>query len=143
MKKKKSLWAVSEILGTVLLLGISISLFGFLNFIVFSFSYEPSTPSASLIGGIDRESNAVVIDHYGGETLDGKTNIIVMVGSSSFQKNAQDVLDDSNGDMKWDFGESVHFTLPELIEDKYLRVSVVDPVTNSVVLSVLLQEGIT
>jgi len=49
-KNRRSNHAVSEVLSVALLLGITIALFGFLNYIVFSFSFEQSAPSVNLVG---------------------------------------------------------------------------------------------
>ena len=53
-KKRRSNQAVSEVVGVILLLGITIGLFGFLNYVVFSFSFQPSAPSVNLVGSIDK-----------------------------------------------------------------------------------------
>ena len=53
-KKSRSNQAVSEVLDIVLLLGMTIALFAFLNYIVFSYSFDESSPSVSLIGSIDK-----------------------------------------------------------------------------------------
>ena len=55
LKKIRSKQAVSEVIGVVLLLGITISLFAILNFSVFHFSFNPSVPSVNLIGTIDKD----------------------------------------------------------------------------------------
>ena len=71
-KKRRSSQAVSEVVGVILLLGITLGLFGFLNYVVFSFSFQPSAPSVNLVGSIDKATNKILIEHNGGESLDGK-----------------------------------------------------------------------
>ena len=89
--------AVSEVLSVALLLGITIALFGFLNYIVFSFSFEPSAPSVNLIGSIsaDETYNNVVIEHNGGEPLDGNTEIIITIGSTTNTSSVYDIINPS------------------------------------------------
>ncbi len=140
MKKMRTRQAISEVVGVFLLLGITISLFSFLNYIVFSFSFDSSAPSVNLIGSIDKANNTINIQHSGGESLDGNISIVVTVGSHTYQRTAKEILLDTNSDNKWDFGETVRFTSPEIIIDKYVRVTVVDPEVNSILLTVVLQQ---
>jgi hypothetical protein len=148
--------AVSEVLATVLLLGITITLFGFLNFIVFSFSFEPSAPAVNLIGSItmDETYNNITIDHNGGESLDGTTEIIITVGSQIHTNTVENIINgttdwkiiplknDKNPD-KWDFGETIDFTSHYDLTNTYIQTLVRDPSTNTLILSVVLQQGPT
>jgi len=142
--KSRSNQAVSEVLDIVLLLGITIALFAFLNYIVFSYSFDESSPSVSLIGSIDNDN--ITIEHNGGESLEGNTNVIITIESDVYQNTSWELLRDVNGDDKWNIGEIVQFDCsPEDIEDitdnPYIKVLVVDLSTNSLVLSGELQQG--
>jgi len=149
--KSRSNQAVSEVLDIVLLLGITIALFAFLNYIVFSYSFDESSPSVSLIGSIDEVNNMINIKHNGGESLEGNnTNVIITIESDVYQNTSWELLRDVNGDNKWNIGEIVQFDYSELyspedIEDimdnLYIKVLVVDLSTNSLVLSGELQQG--
>ena len=149
--KSRSNQAVSEVLDIVLLLGITIALFSFLNYIVFSYSFDESSPSVSLIGSIDKVNNMINIKHNGGESLEGNnTNVIITIESDVYQNTSWELLRDVNGDNKWNIGEIVQFDYSELyspedIEDimdnLYIKVLVVDLSTNSLVLSGELQQG--
>ena len=148
--KSRSNQAVSEVLDIVLLLGITIALFAFLNYIVFSYSFDESSPSVSLIGSIDKVNNMINIEHNGGESLEGNTNVIITIESDVYQNTSRELLRDVNGDNKWNIGEIVQFDYSELyspedIEDimdnLYIKVLVVDLSTNSLVLSGELQQG--
>jgi hypothetical protein len=155
-KKGRSKHAVSEVLATVLLLGITIALFGFLNYVVFSFSFESSAPSVSLIGSIsaDETYNNITIEHNGGESLDGNTTIIITIGSVTNKSSVRDIIDgtadwklrslkDDTHPDKWDFGETIQFNSRYDFTDTYIRASVMDPSTNTLILSVVLQQGPT
>ena len=139
IKKIRSKQAVSEVIGVVLLLGITISLFAVLNFYVFHFSINPSVPSVDLIGTIDKENNLITIEHNGGESLEGTTDIIITIGTNTYTRNTSDLLIDSNNDNKWNFGETVQFS-GEDVTGKYVRATVVDPISNTILLSVVLQQ---
>jgi len=144
--KSRSNQAVSEVLDIVLLLGITIALFAFLNYIVFSYSFDESSPSVSLIGSIDKVNNMINIEHNGGESLEGNTNVIITIESDVYQNTSRELLRDVNGDNKWNIGEIVQFDYSELyshedITDMYIQALVVDLSTNSIVLSAELQQG--
>jgi FlaG/FlaF family flagellin (archaellin) len=139
IKKRRRNHAVSEVLATVLLLGITIGLFGFLNYIVFSFSFEPSAPSVSLIGSIDREHSNITIEHNGGKSLDGTTRIIITIGNKTYTKSASELLSKPT----WDFTDTVHFHYLDNITNRYVQAVVMDPTTNTLILSVVLQQGLT
>jgi flagellin-like protein len=140
VKKIRSKQAVSEVIGVVLLLGITISLFAVLNFYVFHFSFNPSVTSVSLIGTIDKANNIINIEHNGGESLEGNIKVIISIGSHVYQNTSGKLLLDTNADNKWNFGETVRFHSPETMTNKYVRVEVMDPVRNTILLSVVLQQ---
>lgn len=148
--------AVSEVLATALLLGITIALFGFLNYIVFSFSFEPTASSVNLIGSISTNEayNNITLEHNGGKSLEGNTEIIITVGSTTSKITVQAIIDgttdwklnpmnnDKNPD-KWDFSETIDFTSHYDLTGIYIQAAVRDPSTNTLILSVILQQGPT
>lgn len=136
-KKTRGTHAVSEVLGVVLLLGMTIALFVFLNYIVFSYSFEQAAPSVNLIGSIDRAQNAITIEHSGGTSLDGEVQILVTIGETTSQKSASELLQKQT----WDFGDIVRFPYDD-ITGKYVQAMVRDPATNTLILSVVLQQGL-
>lgn len=136
-KKTRGTDAVSEVLGVVLLLGMTIALFVFLNYIVFSYSFEQAAPSVNLIGSIDREQKTITIEHSGGMSLDGDVQILVTIGETTSQKNASELLQKQT----WDYGDIVRFPYDD-ITGKYVQAMVRDPATNTLILSVVLQQGL-
>lgn len=134
-------YGVSEIVSTVLLLGISITLFGVLNFIVFSFSFGTAPPSASLISTIDQATDTIIIEHYNGDSLNLTTDVVINIGDTNYRNTVGDLLLDTNNNHQWNFGEKLQFHSPESIIDKYIQVTVVDISTNSILLTTVLQEG--
>ena len=136
--------AVSEVIGVVLLLGITISLFAILNYSVFHFSFDTSVTSVNLIGTIDKTNNIINIEHSGGDSLKGdSTNIIITIESQVYKNTTSVLLLDGNADTKWNFGETVRFYSPESLVNKYVRVDVVDSEKNAMLLSVVLQQGVS
>jgi len=133
-KKRRSSQAVSEVVGVILLLGITIGLFGFLNYVVFSYSFQPSAPSVNLVGSI--ENGYIIIEHNGGEPLDGKTQIRLITETSTAEFIAIDHLSNinNNHDDKWNFGETVQLDYNGV----RTQVIVVDPTTNTLILSAVL-----
>jgi FlaG/FlaF family flagellin (archaellin) len=140
-KKIRSIQAVSEVVGVVLLLGITLSLFAVLNTFVFSFSFDTSAPSVNLIGTIDKSNDVVYIKHNGGDSLPGDIKVLIQIGSQTYQKTSGELLIDTNTDTKWNFGENLRFDSPQPLFNKYIRATVVNPETNSIILSVVLQQG--
>jgi FlaG/FlaF family flagellin (archaellin) len=143
-KKRHSNQAVSEVVGVILLLGITIGLFGFLNYVVFSFSFQPSAPSVNLIGSIDIKNNKIIIEHNGGESLDGNTDVIVTIGNKPPDKENVSYLinhptsltwnfNKINTDNKWNLGETVQYYYKS--GDTNIRVIVIDTTTNTLILS--------
>lgn len=141
-KKIRSKQAVSEVIGVVLLLGVTVMLFVILNTHVFSFSFGSSSPSVNLIGSIDKVNNMIYIEHNGGDSLEVTTDIIITIGSNTYTKNTGDLLIDINHNYKWNLGETLQFSFKGInITGKYIGVMVVD--SNAVILSVVLQKGVS
>ncbi len=157
VKNIRSKLAASEVIGVVLLLGITVSLFVVLNIYVFSFSGTHSVPLVSLIATIDKENKVISIENSGGESLEGTTNIIIRIGTTTNQSSITEMVNhthpniwqlfamnsDENPD-KWDFSETVQFNFTGInITGKYIQAIVVEPNMNTIVLSTVLQQGLS
>ena len=142
MKGNRKKAAVSEIVGVIVLLSMSIAMYSVLQVMVFSYPFQPATPSANLVGSIN-ENNDIIIGHFGGESISADSKIIIRInnldpdtiiarGSLSPNSISPDL---------WNIGEFV------LIKDKYLtsnsvvHVTIIDAKTNSVVMMGYLQGG--
>ena len=136
MKNKRANNAVSEVVGTAILLGIAISLFSIVQVIALSFPFNPSTPSARLVGTVNQ--NTIVIEHNGGESLSLDTKILYNIdGTSKIVQIAGDLLDvnTSDGDALWSIGEKVSYTPDFDISNHKIEISVIDLVSNSIIMS--------
>ncbi len=138
-KIKRKDTAVSEVLGTILLLVISVSLFSTIYVTIFSIEVESSTPAVDIIGTIDE--NMLILEHRGGVSLSLDTEIILDFNGSSRESiklDNGDYLDDGyKNDGKWDIGERVTYPLSSL--NDFMRfdpvdVMVVDKKSSSVVM---------
>ncbi|MFO8078030.1 MAG: type IV pilin N-terminal domain-containing protein [Thermoplasmatota archaeon] len=130
--------AVSEIIATVLLLAVAISVFSVIYVVVLS-APMPSEQSTAIISG-DIIDNQIVLTHQGGKSL------TIDEESYQIQTTAGEYTDfifnDFNDNGLWDIGEQVRFIYDDLTE-KQVTVTVVDVATNEVVLYGVLQEGET
>jgi FlaG/FlaF family flagellin (archaellin) len=145
-KNRRSSQAVSEVVGVILLLGITIGLFGFLNYVVFSFSFQPSAPSVNLVGSIDIKNCIITIEHNGGESLDGNINVIITINNNNPDpKSISYLINETtdpkwnfnkiNTDYKWNLGETVQYYYKS--SDTNIRVTVIDTSTNTIILSTI------
>jgi hypothetical protein len=130
--------AVSETVGTMLLLIISFSVFSVLYLSVLTVSPNPPKPSVNLICTL--EKNNITLDHCGGRTLDLDTEITVTINGANEKFIVNDYINNtSKKDGVWNIGEQVIYPIGD-ITDLKVSVSVVDIHSNSVVLMVVLQE---
>jgi flagellin-like protein len=133
MKHKKTDEAVSEIVGTILLLGITVSLFSVICAIVLSYPFSPSSPSTNLVGMV--EEDYLLIEHRGGKALDLGTKVSVTIGD-----NMSEIItvgaylnNESKEDNQWGIGEWFVYQDSD-ITGKKVGIAVVDVESDSVIL---------
>ena len=85
LKKTRKNYGVSEVLGTILLLAISVTLFSTVYAAFFSIQPGPSTPAVNIVGTI--ENNSLVLEHRGGESLGLNTSLII-----EFQQGLREMI---------------------------------------------------
>jgi flagellin-like protein len=145
MRKKNN--AVSEIVGTIVLLGIAIALFSIVQTFAFFMPNNPKTPSAQLFGTIDKGvtpgHDDIVIEHHRGESISLNSEILIRIeGSPDVRETAGSAtfsLKPNNGNNYWDIGETITYHSGEDLTDKGVEVIIVDSESNSVVLMATLQ----
>jgi len=143
MKTKRANNAISEIIGTMLMLGISVSLFSVVYISVLTVPYSPPTPSANIIYQID--DGNIVLSHYGGKALNLDTKIVMRVDGQPVDSiPAGDYLcNDFNGDGLWSVGEKVVFSYESLVSGgEQIEVNILDIGSNSLVMTGEIQVGI-
>lgn len=125
--------AVSEIVGTILLLGITVSLFSVICGIVLSYPFSPSSPSTNLVGMVEGEY--LLIEHRGGKALDLGTKVSLTIGD-----NMSEIIivgaylnNESKEDNRWGIGEWFVYQDSD-ITGKKVGIAVVDVESDSVIL---------
>jgi len=144
---RKAKKAVSDVIGTILLLGMAVSLFSVLSVIVLSYPFEENPPTVNLIGYVD--ANEIVIEHRGGESLSFDTKIALVIDDALvYSSTVGDNLNEtsSNNDNYWNLGEyvlidSTKDPINQNILDKQVEITIIDISSNSIVLSGILQEA--
>jgi len=135
---KRTNIAVSETVGTLLLLGISVSLFSVIYLSVLIVSPSPIRPSVNLICTV--EKNNITLEHRGGKTLDLDTEIIVTTNGTDETLTVNDYMNnESKENGVWNIGERVVYPVGD-ITDLKVSVTVVDVYSNSVIMMAVLQE---
>ena len=138
-KLKNNTIAVSEVLGTVLLLVISVTLFSVVYASVLSIPNTPSTPSVTIIGTI--EDNMLMLEHRGGDKLTLNSEILLSMKDGSTDRfPISQYLEDQYKENGWNIGERVIYDLDPNMQFKPVGVVVVDHISNSVVMMGTVQE---
>ena len=137
MKIKRVEKAVSEILGTMLLLMIVIMFFTALYFQVLSVP-TPTPPIIVNIAG-KIEENCILLEHRGGETLSLDTGISITIDGSTVDMIVDDYLDnESKDDGVWSLGEMVVYPIKidilDLNKNPQAEIVVIDRDSNSLVM---------
>jgi len=144
-RAKHNTRAVSEIIGTILLLSISLALLCVLYLIVLNNASGPSATyrgeSAVLVSSADE--NNVVLQNNGGVPLSFKNKLVITVGGTNYFVTVGDCVVDTNGDGLWSIGEQVLFTPPGVpsLYGLEIQVKIINPDTNTMIMAGLVQEG--
>ncbi len=126
--------AVSEVMGTILLLSITVGLFSVVAISVYNLLPFNPAPSADIICQVNGDN--IILTHHGGDSLSLETKIGFSNNTGTKYIVAKDYLDEtSKEDGKWSIGEKIAYSNPNLLQNQ-IRVMVVDPSSNSFILSV-------
>jgi len=139
MKKNN---AVSEIIGTILLLAIAVSAFAVI-YLQFTSDNGPTPETyVNIYGDIIKEN--IILTHRGGESLDGDDPITFTIAGKTISYNISKYLIDSNNNKKWDFNEVVKFNflyesnisyddfLDNIDKYEYLNIQATDSFSNAI-----------
>lgn len=125
--------ALSETFGTILLLGISVSLFSVVYVMVFTVSPSPISPSVNLFCSLENDN--LTIEHYGGKTLSLNTSVKLKIDNTNYTITIKDYMNkESKENGVWNVGEKVVYPIDIKEEDKKISVYVIDVQSNSVIL---------
>jgi len=132
IKTKKK--AVTEIIGTLLLLGISVSLFSIVYLSVLTTHSNPTSPSVNMVCTFDDDN--ITLWHLGGKDLSLDTKVLLNFNDGS---NDEIIINktnlkkiDENDDGKWSTGEKLVYS-NNIIVGNQVEVTVVDAISNSIV----------
>lgn len=138
MRKNNKDTAVSEIIGTVLLLAVSVALFSLIYMTVLSNVDETGAPSTNIVGYV--ENNNIVFEHHGGESLTTDSYIRLIIGGDSSTINiTSPYLQDTNSNGDWDVGEKIIYS--SSIQGLQVETTIIDNPTNSAIFTGMLQSG--
>ncbi|MDD5777993.1 MAG: NosD domain-containing protein [Candidatus Thermoplasmatota archaeon] len=150
IKKFKGREGVSEVLGTVLLLGVAVIIFSSLIiYVLSSTDVSPSAPDVHFVGSIDA-SQYVVVEHRGGESIPIEDlNVILWKGDEEREPFESTkligIFYDTNTNGRWDIGDYIKINCTQYfgqISRWQISIAIIDKPSNSVVMSGVLQHGI-
>ena len=126
---------VSEIVGTVLLLGIAVALFSSLYAMVFSHPSPPSPTFVNLVGTV--EGSSIIIEHRGGEPLSLETKVVLTIGDEivDITVGYGNYLDsEAKKDNQWNVGERVVYPFEYSLSYSTAELYAIDVKSSSVVI---------
>ncbi|UCF13308.1 MAG: type IV pilin [Thermoplasmatales archaeon] len=144
MKNYRTEKAVSEIMGTVLLLAISVSLFSVVYIFVLNESLNPTAhpPAVHIIG--TTQEKEVILENRGQEPLSADSTVMLVIAGNQLNVVVRDYLSDTNGDDYWNVGERLVFNSSNLgidIIGLEVRASIIDAESGALVLTGIIQDG--
>ena len=142
MKHIRNTKAVSELIGTILLLGIVVSAFSII-YLQFANDNGPAPETyVNIVGDIYKEN--ITLTNKGGESLDGKDPIKFTIAEELIECNILKYLIDTNSNGKWDFSEEIKFNfltesntsfdyfLNNMDQFEYLNTQAIDTYSNAI-----------
>lgn len=142
--------AVAEIVGSVLLLAIAVSMFALIYMNVLSDEGPPPETYVTIVGKMGIDDNAddfkdAIFEHRRGESLGTDTELIVTIAGtykSTIIINDGTLIDlQKLADGYWNVGERLVYHPTEDLTDIQIEADIIDKETNSVVFWGILQEG--
>jgi len=104
---RKSNKAASELIGTILLLGMAVALFSIVYISVLSVSLDANEPNPRIIAKI--EGSNIILEHRGGDRLSLGTKVNINIQNEKTIKTVGDLLIDTNKDGYWNIGERLSY----------------------------------
>lgn len=133
--------AVSETVGTIILLGISVALFSVVYVSVLTIYPSSARPSVNIICSVDENNQNITLEHCGGKRLELDTEIRITINETNEKFIIEDYLNnDSKENGAWNVGERVKYPVED-ITNKMVSVSVVDKESNAVIMMIGFQAG--
>lgn len=126
--------AVTEILGTMLLLVISLIIFSTVYFSVLSIPQKEAAPNANIAFSFDNDT--VTLSHLSGSPVDPESTISIIIDGNRDTIRINEFNSwDNNSNNLWNFGEKLVYNTGESnLLAKNITVSILDKNSNSLVL---------
>ncbi len=125
---EKSEDAVSEILGTLLLLSITVGIFGLVYVNVLNYNFPESKPATQLVTSI--EDDLFVVEHIGGNELTTDSRIYLEINGTKMNFTAKMFMDPTDAaDDKWSIGEQVIYPTGSSLTTKQVQAYIIDETT--------------
>jgi FlaG/FlaF family flagellin (archaellin) len=153
MKIKRTDDAVSEIVGTILLLMIVVAVFSGIYIIVLTPPSDTPQPFVTIVGKLEEmdgeienlgnldETADVVLIHGGGEPISLDSKILMTIGSTIVNMTVGNCLDaKSKEDGAWTIGERIIYPVGNET-CLHVEVTIVDVASNSVIFMGAVQTG--
>jgi len=152
MNNKRMGKAVSEIVGTILLLLIAVAILSSVYMYVLSYPLPSPASYARIAGTLEgrnrrdtglgtyEEECDIVLIHRGGESLPLDSKILITIGSTVDNITIGDCLDSkSKEDGKWNVGEQLVFQCRD-VTNLQIKIIVIDTVSDSVIFMGIFQD---
>ncbi|HER45592.1 MAG TPA: DUF11 domain-containing protein, partial [Thermoplasmatales archaeon] len=128
--------ALIELSATLLLLGLTVIVFVFITYMLFSAPQGSPGPVTTITGRL--VDNNLVLEHMGGEPISLNATIGILFGSIHLQIQAYDYADsETKKDGLWGFGEQVvypMYTHPEYVEVSQIEVMIINSEPESAIM---------
>ncbi len=129
---KNSNKAVSELIGTVLLLGIAVTIFSLIYISVLSISLYTNEPNPIIVATI--EGSNIIFEHRGGEKLSLDTKVTIDIQNEKVLKTVGELLIDTNEDNQWNIGERLAYPFGYSLNSSEADVISIDVEGNKIIL---------
>jgi len=133
--------AISEIIATVLLLLISVSVFAAVYLSIFGISISEPAVALDVLSFIDEEDN-IIFEHHGGQELPSNSKVLFTIAGQRIVKTISESISDEwkNGTSSWSYGETLQYSFGNL-SDLNVEVAIDDVNANALVLLGNIQKG--
>jgi len=139
MKGKRTDEAISDLLGTMLLLTVAVSVFSVISLNTLSDISPEEHPLVTIVGAL--EGNNVILTHRGGESLPLESEIVLTIGGTQLNFTAGQLLDNkSKQDELWTVGELLVYSGTNLTGLR-VEATVIDVKDDTTLLMGILQHG--
>ncbi len=145
MKCKRANKAISEIIGTVLLLAMAVSLFTVVYIFVINESLNPNENAPTVYIAGTTEGKDILFENRGGKSLPSDTILCFLsVAGQKMNMTVGPYLQDKNGNGLWDVSERLLISSTAIgidITGLQVEAAIIDRNTDSLIMSGTLQEG--